>query len=123
MEISVLSLVDVVILMSNLWEESKASLFVDSSEQNAMACSLTFFSDNDRELFKRGKRSTVGAVYTTDGGAVKVFNGQMKVVSQTFNQLTQEDFQGLYNMMLHIQKALPPPQGVSSKEVLEENDD
>ena len=108
----IMSLVDVIMVISNLWDDSSNSIFLDSSEPGALACSLTFFNKKDR--------ATIGMVYTKDGGAARILNGQMGVVAQTLEKISQEDFYGVYNMMLRVQKDLPVPTGIDMEKVMKE---
>ncbi len=100
----IMTFVDIITTLSNLWDDSSNSIFLDSSEPGCLACSITFFKDNDR--------ATIGIVYTEDGGAARIFDGQMKVVAQTLEKISQEDFYGVYVLMLQIQKELPIPVGL-----------
>jgi hypothetical protein len=100
----IMTLVDVITTLSNLWDDSTNSIFLDSSELGCLACSITFLKDNER--------ATIGIVYTENGGAARIFDGQMKVVAQTLEKISQEDFYGVYVLMLRIQKELPVPAGV-----------
>lgn len=107
-----LSQVDVVLILSQLWEVAESCLFIDSSEEDYLACSIT--------CFKGAERATVGMVYTASGGAARVFNGQMQVIAQTPERLKQENYNGLKNMMLEMQKSLPSPIGITEQDLLEE---
>jgi hypothetical protein len=100
----IMTLVDIITTLSNLWDDSTNSIFIDSSDLGFLACSITFLKDNDRAI--------VGMVYTKDGAAARIFNGQMEVVAQTLEKISQEDFYGVYSLMLQIQKELPIPAGV-----------
>jgi hypothetical protein len=99
-----MTLVDIITILSNLWDDSTNSIFLDTSELGCLACSITFLKDNDR--------ATIGMVYTKDGGAACIFNGQMKVIAQTLETISKEDFYGVYVLMLQIQKELPIPAGL-----------
>ena len=108
----VVSKVDLIMAISNLWDESDSCIFVDSSRSDFTACSITFF----RGLY----RSTVGLVYTKAGGAARIFNANMDPVAQSIEKFTQEDYYGIRNMMLKIQKELPLPEGVDVEKILKD---
>lgn len=104
-----LNIVDVALALSELWEISDSCLFMDNGEDDYAACSITCF---------RGKeRATLGLVYTKNGGAAQIFNGQLEVVAQSLEKLSQEDYYGLRNMMLQINKNLPTPTDVSKDDL------
>ena len=107
-----LSHVDITLLLSKLWDISEHCLFVDSSEKDYLACSIT--------CFKGTNRATIGLVYTKNGGAARVFNSKMEVIGQTHEKLNQESYNGIKNMMLQMQKAIPYPPNVTVEDVLKE---
>ena len=107
-----LSHVDITLILSKLWDASDHCFFIDSSEKDYLACSIT--------CFKGTTRATIGMVYTKNGGAIRVFNGQMEVVGQTHEKIKQEDYHGIKNMMLEMQKSLPTPPGVTLDDILKE---
>lgn len=108
----VVSKVDLIIAMTDLWDVSDYSMFIDSSEEGFSACSITFF--------KGPERSTVGLVFTKDGGGARICNASMEPVAQSIERFSQEDYYGLRNMMIKIQKALPLPKNVRIEEIMEE---
>ena len=101
--------VDVVLTLSNLWEISNSAFFVDTSEMDYLACSITCFRGKDR--------ATVGIVYTKGGGAARIFDEKMRIVGQTVEKMNQEDYHGIRNMMLDMQKDLPVPAGISPEDL------
>ena len=105
--VPIMTLVDVITILSNLWDDSTNSIFLDASELGSLACSITFFKDNDR--------ATIGIVYTEGGGEARIFDGQMKLVAETLEKISEEDFYGVYVLMLQIQKELPMPAGINRK--------
>jgi|WetSurSiteA1Bulk_404760.scaffolds.fasta_scaffold39196_1 hypothetical protein len=106
----VVSKVDLILALSNLWDVSDSSMFVDSSETGYEACSITFF--------KGDYRSTIGLVYTKKGGAARIFNVNMDTIAQSIEKFSQADYYGIRNMMLKIQKGLPMPVGVDLEDLL-----
>jgi hypothetical protein len=106
-----LTTTDVVITLSNLWDDSDSCMFLDASEDNFHACSLTFF--------KGVNRSTVGIVYTTQGGMARIFNSDMETIAQSVGKFTIADYHGIRNMMFKIQKALPLPDGISMDDIID----
>lgn len=108
----VVSKVDLIMAMSNLWDVSDYSMFIDSSEEGFYACSITFF--------KGPERSTVGLVYTKEGGGARICNSNMEPVAQSIERFSQEDYHGIRNMMIRIQKALPLPKNIQMDEIIKE---
>ena len=108
----VISQVDLVVVLSNMWEASDAAFFIDSSEEDFRACSITFY--------QKEERATIGIVYAAGGGTARVFNGRMKVVGQLIERLTVDDYHGLYNMMLKIQQSLPSPMGITAADIIKD---
>lgn len=102
--------VDVAFVLSQLWEVAEACFFIDSNEEDYLACSIT--------CFKEDERVTLGLVYTKNGGAARLFNGQMQIVAQSVEKLSQEDYYGFRNMMLRMDNTLPKPLGVSKEDLL-----
>jgi hypothetical protein len=106
----VVSKVDLIMSLSTSWDEAESSMFIDSSQDGFNACSITFF--------KGDYRTTVGLVYTKDGGAARLFNANMDIIAQSIEKLSQSDYHGIRNMMLKIQEALPAPKGVDADSIL-----
>lgn len=99
---------DLVLTLSKLWEKADKCLFVDSSEDGVESCCLTFFSG----IY----RASVGMAYKDGQGAARIYDGQMKTKAQTFENLEEYEFKGLYNFMLKIQEDLPSVLEGSSEE-------
>ena len=99
----VVSKVDLIMALSNLWDNSDYSMFIDSSVEGYSACSITFFSGDSR--------STVGLVFTKDGGSARICNANMEPVAQSLERFVQSDYYGIRNMMLKIQEELTITQG------------
>jgi hypothetical protein len=106
----VMSKLDLIITISNLSDSAGSCMFVDSSENDYRACSTTFFQGKER--------ATIGIVYTAEKwGTARVFNGQMKVVAEVVERLTVDEYNGIRNMMLKIQKDLGTPGGLDADDL------
>jgi hypothetical protein len=108
----VVSKVDLIMALSNLWDNSDYSMFIDSSEEGFSACSITFFKGSDR--------STVGLVFTKDGGSARICNANMEPVAQSLERFSQADYYGIRNMMIKIQKELPLPKAINIEDIMKE---
>jgi hypothetical protein len=111
----VVSKVDLIMALSTLWENSDYSMFIDSSEGDSSACSITFFMGESR--------STVGLVFTKKGGAARICDANMEPVAQSLEKFSLEDYYGIRNMMLKIQKALPLPKAINIEDIMKEIED
>ena len=103
--------VDIALVLSELWEISDSCLFIDNDEDGYLACSITCFNSHGR--------ASLALVYTKSGGAARIFDGQMQLVGQTIEKLTQEDYHGFRNLMVKMDSTLPDPEGISKEDLLE----
>lgn len=92
---SLISVVDYVITLTNLAEISDSCSFVEPPDTpDQKTCGVTFIKEDDS--------ATLGLLYDTSGATASVFNGQMEVVAQVNEKLSLSDYWGLRNYMLKV---------------------
>jgi hypothetical protein len=97
-----ISKIDILLSMGYLQQSSQYSMFIDMPEDRA--CSLTFID--------KGESATVGLAFATIGAAMRLYNHKMKPVAQVPEFLTEEEFEGVRNTMIEIDRSMPSPPGV-----------
>jgi hypothetical protein len=95
--VSLISVVEYVITLTNLAEISESCEFVEPPDRpEQKSCGITFTKDNDM--------ATLGLLYDISGASASVFNGQMELVAQVNEKLSLADYWGIRNYMLKIEK-------------------
>jgi len=96
---TIITIVDFVITLTNLTEISDSCAFVEPpDEPNQKSCGITFF--------KGAETATLGMVYNSSGATATVFNGQLEIVAQMTEKLSLEEYWGIRNYMLKVSKEM-----------------